>query len=143
MKNRITKYLKKYEELVAYFIVGSFNTILAWVLWLVLSYSIFDVHIVWQNMMLSILSWIVCNCIVYVLNRVFVFKSKAPNILREFIKFSASRLLTLVLDSMMIVILINICNMNEIIAKFITTVTVIIVNYLLSKLLVFKKNETR
>lgn len=141
MKNKIIKYVKKYEELIAYFIVGGLNTILAWVLWIVLSNSIFDVHIIWQNIMLSILSWIVCNCIVYVLNRVFVFKSKESNIFSEFLKFSVSRLLTLILDSVMIVILINICNMDEIIAKLITTITVIIVNYLLSKLLVFKKSE--
>lgn len=131
--------LKKYREAVAYLLVGGFSTILAWAVWFVLAYSIFDVQVVWQNLMLSVVSWLICDGVVYFMNRVFVFQSKARNIGREFLSFSAGRLLTLLLDSGMMIFLVNVCRVDKVVSKIVSSAMVMVVNYLISKLWVFQR----
>lgn len=138
MREKIVNYIHKYEEIVAYLIVGGLNTILAWWLWLLLVYFIFDVQVIWQNVLSSIVCWVICDVVGYITNRIFVFKSKASNILKEFLQFSTGRLFALVLDSVIMVVLINLCGIHKVISRAIASVAVIIANYLISKLFVFK-----
>lgn len=139
IKNKIVIYIKRYEEIIAYLAVGILSTLLAWTIWLILARYVFDIYIVWQNAMLSIVSWLLCDIVVYAMNRFFVFKSKNPQILFEFIQFSTGRLLTLGIDAVMMMLLVNLCGMDGIISKIIVSIIVIITNYLISKLVVFRK----
>lgn len=141
MVRKMKSFLREYEEIIAYLIVGGLNTLLSWGLWLVLAHCIFDVQIIWQNLLLSIVCWLVCDGFSYVLNRIFVFKSRNPDILKEFFRFSASRVLTWLIDAATIILLINICNINKLAAKVITSAVVIILNYLFSKCMVFQKSN--
>jgi putative flippase GtrA len=100
-----------------------------------------DAEIVWQNVMLSIISWVVGVVFGYFMNRIFVFKSKEPNILKEFLQFSGGRVSTWVLDAVMMVLMVNILAINEAFSKIFVSVLVMIGNYLISKLFVFKKKE--
>ena len=131
----------KYEEIIAYLIVGVLNTLVSWGAWFLLAYTIMDAQVVWQNVVLSVVSWAVGVVFGYVMNRKFVFKSKEPNIMKEFLQFSGGRVSTWVLDAVMMVLLVNILRINEAFSKIFVSVLVMIGNYLLSKLFVFKKKE--
>lgn len=131
----------KYEEIIAYLIVGVLNTFVSWGAWFLLAYTIMDAQVMWQNVVLSVVSWAVGVAFGYVMNRKFVFKSKEPDVMKEFLQFSGGRVSTWVLDAVMMVLLVNILRINEAFSKIFVSVLVMIGNYLLSKLFVFKKKE--
>lgn len=141
MIEKIKALCVKYEEIIAYLIVGVLNTIVSWAAWFLLAYTVLDAKVMWQNVVLSVVSWVVGVVFGYVMNRKYVFKSKEPNIMKEFLQFSGGRVSTWALDAVMMVLLVNILSINEAFSKIFVSVLVMIGNYLLSKLFVFKKKE--
>ncbi len=142
MIEKIKALCAKYEEIIAYLIVGVLNTIVSWGAWFALAYTVMDPQIVWQNVALSIVSWVVGVLFGYVMNRKYVFKSTEPNVLKEFLQFTGGRVSTGILDPVMMVLLVNILHINEAFSKIFVSVLVMIGNYVLSKLFVFKKGKT-
>ena len=67
--------------------------------------------------------------------------SKINNIIKEALKFYTSRLSTLFIDMLLMFIFVSKLNFNDKIIKIIIQVIVTILNYIISKLLVFKKKE--
>lgn len=131
----------KYEEIITYLIVGVMNTLVSWGAWFACAYTILDAQVWWQNVALSIISWVVGVVFGYFMNRKYVFKSKEPNIKKEFLQFSGGRVSTWALDAVMMVLMVNILAINESVSKIFVSVLVMIGNYLISKLFVFKKKE--
>lgn len=128
----------KYEEIVNYLIVGVLNTIVSWAAWFLCAYTVLDAQIVWQNGALSVISWVVGVVFGYYMNRIFVFKSKEPNMWKEFLQFSGGRVSTWLLDLVMMLLLVNALHINEAFSKIFVSVLVMIGNYVISKLFVFK-----
>lgn len=77
----------------------------------------------------------------YFTNREYVFKSNEINKFMEFLKFFASRLFTLGVNVVSFWLLTDFASMNEYIAKAIIAVFVVILNYIISKLFVFKNSK--
>ncbi len=73
-------------------------------------------------------------------NKKYVFIQKEKSI-REALPFYLSRLSTLLLDMLLMFILVTKLNMYDKICKLIVQIIIIILNYILSKLLVFKKTR--
>ena len=77
----------------------------------------------------------------YTTNKIWVFKSlnfKNSIILKELFKFLSSRFATYVIDTILLVILVEVLIFNPLWAKVFTSVVVVILNYLLSQRIVFK-----
>lgn len=142
MFHKIKALYLKYEEIINYLFVGVANTIVSWGAWFACAYTILDAQIVWQNTVLSVISWVVGVVFGYFMNRIFVFKSKEPNMLKEFLQFSGGRVSTWVLDAVMMVLMVNVMHINEAFSKIFVSVLVMIGNYIISKLFVFKKKDT-
>lgn len=141
MFEKIRALYTKYEEIIIYLIVGVVNTIISWAAWFLCAYTILDANIVWQNVLLSIIAWVVGVVTGYFMNRKFVFKSKEPNIWKEFMQFSGGRLSTWALDAVMMVLMVNILRINEAFSKIFVSALVMVGNYIISKFFVFKKNK--
>lgn len=131
----------KYEEIIVYLIVGVLNTIVSWAAWYLCAFTVLDAQIVWQNAVLSAIQWVVGVVFGYVMNRKYVFKSKDPRIMKEFLQFSGGRVSTWILDTVMMILLVNILSVNEYVSKIIVAILVMIGNYLISKFLVFNKKK--
>lgn len=141
MIEKIKELCKKYEEIIIYLIVGVMTTIVSWVA-AFLGKLLLDVDVSWQNTLNNTISWMVGVLFAYPLNRRWVFKSKNPKILKEFLGFASSRVSTLIMDIVIMWLTVNVIGMNYWIAKiFISSVIVTIANYVFSKLLIFKKKE--
>ena len=133
----------KYEEIITYLIVGVLTTIVSWGTCWIAEFTILNPDIGWQNDIINLLGWIAGVLFGYVANRKFVFKSTNPAILQEFIHFSGARISTLILDIVIMRVTVNLLHINYWIAKlFISSVLVMIANYVFSKLFVFKKKST-
>lgn len=139
MIEKLKRLYFKYEEIVNYLIVGVLNTIVSWAAWFLCAYTVLDAQVVWQNAALSVISWVVGVVFGYYMNRIFVFKSKEPNMWKEFLQFSGGRVSTWLLDLVMMLLLVNALHINEAFSKIFVSVLVMIGNYVISKLFVFKK----
>ena len=132
----------KYEEIIAYLIVGGLTTVVSWAAKFLANFLLFDNTMYptpFQNVVLSIINWTAGVIFAYFTNRKFVFKSNAP-MLSEAPKFVLSRVSTLILD-MVVMQVLTAVGVNLLIATVISAVLVIIGNYVFSKLFVFNKKK--
>lgn len=133
---------KKYEEIINYLVVGVATTVFSWVVCLIFAYFVFDTDIAWQNTAVNVIGWVFGVVFAYFTNRKYVFKSHEPNMIKEFIQFSAGRVTTLILDVVVMLLMVNIMKIEYVIAKLVSSVLVMIGNYILSKFFVFnEKND--
>ena len=131
---------KKYEEIIKYLIFGVLTTVVSLVTYYILVYTILDPNKPLELQIANIISWITCVTFAYITNRKYVFKSTNPEVMKEFIAFASGRISTGVMDIVIMFVTVNLFSMDYWIAKiFISSVLVMIANYLLSKLFVFKK----
>lgn len=130
----------KNEELWNYLIVGGLTTVVSlvskWLLWLVL-----DPKEAIPLQISIILSWIISVLFAYVANRIFVFKSKVKNIIKEMVSFFGARLLTLGMEMAIMWFFVTLLGLNEFIFTIVTQVLIVIFNYIFSKIFVFKKKD--
>lgn len=137
----IKQLLIKYREIIVYLIVGVMTTIFSWGACFVAELFL-DPEIAWQNGVINTIGWVAGVVFAYPLNRKWVFGSTNPNIMKEFGGFAASRLSTWILDIVIMAVTVNLLHMHYWIAKiFISAVLVMILNYVFSKLFIFKKKE--
>lgn len=131
--DKIKKLLK--NEGVKYIIFGVLTTLVNILTYLALN-KIGILYII-SNTIAFILSIIFA----FITNKIYVFDSKnwkVKVVIREGIVFLCSRLASFVMDTVLMILLIEIVLMNDLIAKGIVNVIIIIVNYILSKFIVFK-----
>lgn len=131
-------YLKN-KEIINYIIFGVLTTIISLIIYYLLVFTFLNPNNSIELQIANIISWICSVTFAYITNRIYVFNSKNINYLKEAIKFYLSRLTTLFLDMMLMFILVTKLNLNDKIIKLVVSVIIIILNYIISKLLVFKK----
>jgi len=125
----------KKEELWNYLIVGALTTLVS-----IASYGVCSKILSINYVISNIISWILSVIFAYFTNKWFVFHSKNTNMVKEFISFTCSRILTLLLDTGLMILFIELIKMNDLIAKVLVQIVIVFANYIISKLLVFKKN---
>lgn len=141
MTEKIKALFIKYEEIIVYLIVGVLNTIVSWGACFVAELFL-SPDIGWQNAVINTIGWVAGVVFGYFANRKWVFKSTNPEIFKEFMAFAGGRVSTWLLDIVIMFVTVNLIRMDYWIAKiFISSVLVMISNYVLSKLFVFKKKE--
>lgn len=137
----LCKKFGKYEEIIVYLIVGVMTTIVSWFCMFFVNIVIFGNPLYptsTQNLVLSIVSWTAGVLFSYPTNRAFVFKSKDAKVVSEFAKFVVSRVFTLLLDIVIRQVL-GFLGVDVFITTIVSSVLVVIGNYMFSKLLVFRK----
>lgn len=132
----------KYEEIIAYLIVGGLTTVVSWAAKfganaLLFHSTMYPTPI--ENFVLSTVNWVAGVIFAYFTNRRFVFKSHEP-MLKEAPKFVLSRVSTWVLDIAVMQVLTAV-GVHLMVATVISAVLVIIGNYVFSKLFVFNGKE--
>lgn len=142
---KIIELYKKYEEIVNYLIFGVLTTVVSLAIKYLLLFTILDAKNSIQLQIAVIVSWITACTFAYVTNKIWVFKSKSKNILKEAISFFAARLATLGLEMLIMFVFVTVLGLNSnlwvIVWTLVSQVLIIIGNYVLSKLLVFKKEK--
>lgn len=129
----------KNPEVWNYLIVGLLTTIVSFVVYFGLTRTLLDANVAIELQIANVISWVISVAFAYVTNRIFVFKSKNKKIFTEISKFVGSRILSLLMDVGIMFLIVTVLSMSDVIGKLISQVVVIIANYILSKLLVFKK----
>lgn len=130
----------KYKEIINYIIVGGFTTLISLIVYYICVFTVFDPENPILLQIANILSWVAGVAFAYFTNRKYVFESTNKNKLKEASMFVSSRLTTLVLDMLIMYVGVTLLLFNDKIIKIFSQVVIIIANYVLSKVFVFKKN---
>lgn len=142
MKKIKDLYLKN-KEIVNYLIFGVLTTVVSLATYYLLVLTILNPENALELQIANIISWITCVTFAYITNRKYVFDSQEKNILKEMAKFYSARLLVLPIDMGFMYLFVTKLRLNDKIIKIIVQVIIIIANYILSKLVVFKNNKSK
>lgn len=123
---------KKYREQINYIIFGILTTIIN-----IISYHLLFNILQCTNLISNILAWILAVIFAYLTNRRFVFKSYSKNIINEVVSFFGCRLLTGLLDIVIMYISVDLLFINGLVMKCFSNAVVIIINYIASKKIIF------
>lgn len=141
MIKKIIDIYKKYEEIWNYLVVGGLTTLVSFLAYIIITRThVLDVNNPVQLQIANIVKWIAGVLFAYFTNRKFVFKSTNENKLQEFITFTSSRVVTLVLDMVIMGVMVSVMGIHDLIATIVSMVLVIVGNYILSKFFVFKNH---
>lgn len=138
MKKLIGLY-KKYSEIINYLIVGVLTTLVSIVI-----YGVFTKLFHVNYMISNVISWIGSVSFAYITNKIFVFKSKCDSekdVLIEVYQFFKYRVFSLLIDILLMYVFVEIFSIDDMISKVIVQFIVIALNYIFSKLFVFKKKS--
>lgn len=128
--------LEKLREVSAYLIFGVLTTLVN-----IISFYIFNNLLNINYLIANIISWFLSIIFAYITNRNYVFKKHKGDSFKTFILFISSRLTTLLLDMLFMILLIEKIQISELNSKIIIQIMVVVINYLLSKLIVFKGRD--
>ena len=137
MKEKLIAFVKEHIDVVTYLVFGVLTT--------VVNYLVYLPCLNWLHLPASVsncIAWVVAVVFAFVTNKPFVFQShdwSMEVVLPELSKFVATRLTSGLLETAILCISVDLLHSNGNIWKLITQVLVIIINYVGSKLLVFRK----
>lgn len=143
--NKILELYKKHREIINYIVFGGCTTLVSWA-----TYALFVGGMDMEILAGKILSWICAVSFAFVTNKLWVFFSKAVDWktwLREGVEFFASRAATGVVEVLGLPALMklgldaSLFGVEGFAANIVVTVVVIILNYIVSKFLVFRKKN--
>ncbi|MGN0471956.1 MAG: GtrA family protein [Lachnospiraceae bacterium] len=129
--------LVKYKKIILYIFFGVCTTIVN-----VLSYWFFSHILKFETISSSVLAWALAVLFAYFSNRKYVFESKNFSFetrFREFLSFILCRLGTGFIDWILMFVFVDIYLFNDLFIKVIANLIVILINYVASKLFVFRK----
>ena len=126
----------KYRETVIYLVFGVLTTVVNYAVYIPL-YNF--VHL--PASVCNGVAWVAAVVFAYVTNKLFVFESKSWNsgVLGELLRFVGSRVTSGVIETVSLLVTVDILGWNGNIMKLFLAVIVIVLNYILSKFFVFKK----
>ncbi len=127
----------RYREIILYIWFGGWTTVVNYLSYLVLEHLF---HI--NYLAATVIAWLLSVLFAYLTNRKWVFASQAntpKSIAVEAASFFGSRVFSGICDLVLMYLCVTILQLNGDISKLAINVLVIVLNYLLSKLLVFRK----
>lgn len=132
--NNIKKLINK--EIILYVIFGVLTTIVN-----LIAYYLFSNIININYLISNAIAWIISVVFAYITNKFFVFNSSYINkdvIIEEFIKFMNCRLISGLSEVVLLFLFVDLLLINDIVAKLIIGVLVALINFIFSKVFIFK-----
>lgn len=139
MKSLIKKIFglyEKYKEIFWYLVVGVLTTVVSFV-----TYALFVYLCNMDAVLAEALSWACAVLFAYPTNKLLVFRNHSKKIVREFLSFVLSRVATGVFGVVFIAVFVNMLHGNEMVMKIISNVVILVLNYVFSKLITFRKKK--
>lgn len=126
--------MHKNKEILWYIFFGILTTVVNWIVFQI-CVEVFLIN--WG--IANVIAWICAVLFAYITNRMIVFESKSPQIIKEFLVFVQFRLISLILEMFIMFVLIELISMAPFASKVITSVVVVTANYFFSKAVIFKQ----
>ena len=136
--NKLKKIINK--ETLLYLVFGVLTTVVDFLVYIILT------HLSVNFMFANVISWFFAVIFAYITNKLFVFDSKSMNkdvLIDEIMSFISARLFSLVFSLIFIYSTVTLLGTNDLVAKILSSIFVVIINYVLSKFYIFKKEESK
>ena len=134
---KLRQLIEKYRDILSYLFFGGLTTLVNFIVYTPLHR--------WLNLsaaLSNIFAWVVAVAFAYLTNKPFVFKShdwSAKTVVPELTKFVGCRVGSGLLETAIIALTVDILHWHDLGMKVICAVIVVILNYIGSKWIVFKK----
>ena len=128
------------REVISYLIFGVLTTLVNWVVYA----AMVKVHIDYR--IATAAAWAVSVLFAFIVNKIFVFQSynlRPAYVMKEITSFVACRAVSGVMEMVLMIVMVSWIHMDEYISKIAVSVIVVIVNYVFSKLFIFRKSEEK
>lgn len=133
----IRKLFTKYRSFMFYAIFGVLTTLVNLV-----AYHLYYNKAGMSNTLSNVIAWVLAVAFAYITNKIWVFDSKSFRwkvLKREIPAFISCRLATGIMDLVIMYICVDVMGWHANLMKLMSNVLVIILNYVFSKLIIFKK----
>ncbi|MCR4744706.1 MAG: GtrA family protein [Lachnospiraceae bacterium] len=137
--NIFEPFYKKYKEGLMYLFFGGLAFFLN-----IFLFALFTDIMKINDLLANAISWVICVLFQYITNRTWVFDGHVEGsaaLIKQISSFFGGRIFTLVVEEIIILVFITWLGFNRIAVKLVAQVVVIVLNYVISKLFVFKKKE--
>lgn len=145
MLKKILKIYDEHKEVILYLIFGVLTTVVSLIVKYALLFTVLEASNAFELQLAVVISWIAAVLFAYFTNRAFVFKSENENKLKEFISFVIARISTLLLEMFIMWFFVTLLKLNSdlyvVIFTLLAQALVIVGNYILSKIFVFKNAD--
>lgn len=136
MRSKMEVLLKKYRSELIYLVFGVLTTVVNYIVYFPCDLIL---HTAWLS---NSIAWVFAVVFAFLTNKPFVFEShdwSAKTVIPEFIKFVGTRVASLIAENLILLVTVDLLGWNRIGWKLAASVLVVILNYVGSKLLVFRK----
>ncbi len=127
------KWWRQYQEIILYGIFGVLTTVVN-----IIVYWFFARFIGVNYLLSTAIAWILSVLFAFITNRLYVFESKNQNIWKEMYLFFTFRLLSGLIDFIDMYLFVDVLHFDDMVIKIVSNVIVIVLNYVFSKLFIFK-----
>lgn len=137
MLQKLKSLVKNHWDIVTYLFFGVLTTAVNYLVYLPV-YNLLHFSASVSNA----IAWVAAVAFAYLTNKPFVFKShdwSRQTVIPELTKFVSYRLGSGILETLILLLTVDLLGWNGNIWKLVTSVLVVVLNYIASKLLVFKK----
>ena len=132
----IFKLFQKYKAVILYLFFGGCTTVIN-----IVTYFVCDNYLSMGNIPSNIVAWVLAVVVAYVTNKIWVFESRCSDrkeLIKEMANFFNCRILTGVVDLLIMYIGVDILHYNNLVIKVLANIFVFVSNYIASKVLIFK-----
>ena len=135
----LNRYKDRYTEYILYIVFGILTTIVNFI-----TYFIFTKAVGLSTITSNLIATAISIIFAYITNKIFVFNSKRNSIgelITELVKFVGARIFTGLLDTLFVFIGVDCIKANDFVIKTISCIIVVLLNYIISKAIIFNKQE--
>lgn len=136
---KLKEWIDKHWDIFSYLIFGVLTTVVNYIVYLPLL-NILQLSAALSN----VIAWAAAVAFAYVTNKPFVFKShdwSLRTVIPELSKFVSCRVASGAMETAIIFVAVDMLGWNGNIWKLVTSVLVVVLNYVFSKLIVFRKKQ--
>ena len=136
---RLYPLYQKHKSVLLYIFFGGLTTVIS-----IGSFILFDSVLKIEPLISNFFSWVLAVAFAYVTNRIWVFSSRSGGmgIVKEILSFFGGRALTLGFEELVLWLFVHLLHFNSTVIKIAGQLAVLILNYVISKLLVFRTNQS-
>ncbi len=136
---RLLPFYESHREGLLYLFFGALTTAVSWG-----SFLLFHSLLLWNEHPANIAAWVLAVLFAFFTNRRWVFsadEAKGRHFLAQFLSFYAGRLSTLGVQELLLLIFSTLLALPPIPVRAVCEVVILLLNYLVSKFLVFRKGK--
>ncbi|MBQ9861095.1 MAG: GtrA family protein [Clostridia bacterium] len=134
-------FYKKHKQVLLYLFFGAVTTVVS-----IGVFSLLNVVLGVNEHIANLTSWVLAVLVAFLTNRTMVFEAEtasAGEFFAQMIKFYAGRVATLLVEELIIFVFITTLKFDSFTVKLSAQIVILILNYVISKLFVFKNNGAK